>query len=675
MMKKLIKSFSFLFLITSFSSLNVSALNLIVNGDFTAGNTGFTSSYSNMPFGNPFGTYSSYGIVANPNVWYPNFAACPDHTTGTGRMMVVDGSNVTNTKLWEQTLTVVPGKTYLLSYYLQSLSAAFPAKIEIFINGISLGSPITAPATTCSWVQKSYSWNAGVFNSAVITIYDRETAGIGNDFAIDDLSFTAVPSSLAVTSPVYLCQNSPAVPLEATPSSGGTLNWYGTNANGGTASATAPVPSTASVGSTTYYVSETVGGTESSRVQIVVNVVADNGATIVNFRCDPSQATTATSVYFDWGNNLLTFNPIYNYTYTVAGGGTFSGQRTWGDTNLEVFGLMPGQSVSLTITSLVQYPCVPPQTVTCSVPCGAVSIIPTFSTIPTTYCINEVPPILPLTSADSPTIEGTWSPSAINTSTAGKYDYIFTPDPVRFPCASKKTLRITVELVEPIFTDFSVCSGKPVPNLSPVSPNGITGTWSPPNIDNTTSASYVFTPDLGQACAPTVKTINITVNPSVIIINLDWTVTAAFSNRQIVTVTDPVGIDYLYQLDDGPFQVSTVFENVSSGNHSITVKDVNGCSEFRNGNVLVIDYPKFFTPNNDGHNDTWNIFSLQDQPSSRILIFDRYGKLLKQIFPDGSGWDGTYIGQPMPATDYWFSVEYTEQAIPKKFNAHFSLKR
>ena len=167
----------------------------------------------------------------------------------------------------------------------------------------------------------------------------------------------------------------------------------------------------------------------------------------------------------------------------------------------------------------------------------------------------------------------------------------------------------------------------------------------------------------------------VTVNPSNVILSLNWTVTEAFSKNQIVTVTDPLGSNYLYQLDFGPFQTSPVFENVASGLHSISVKHVNGCSEFTENNVLIIGYPKFFTPNGDGYNDTWNIPGLQNQFNSRIHIFDRYGKLLKDISPNDPGWDGTYIGQPMPADDYWFNVDYIENAVLKKFKSHFSLKR
>jgi gliding motility-associated-like protein len=222
--------------------------------------------------------------------------------------------------------------------------------------------------------------------------------------------------------------------------------------------------------------------------------------------------------------------------------------------------------------------------------------------------------------------------------------------------------------------DLSICSGNTPPNLDTTSPNGITGTWSPSSIDNTTSGGYVFTPDAPQ-CAAT-KTINVTVNPSNTLVTVNWTVTNAFTQNQIVTITATAAGNYLYQMDSGPFQTSPVFENVASGMHSITVEDVNGCSApITENNVFVIGYPKFFTPNGDTYNDTWNIFDLKDQQNSMIYIFDRYGKLLKQISPKGVGWDGTYTGRQMPATDYWFTVEYTEQGVIKEFKSHFTLKR
>ncbi|MES2410890.1 MAG: T9SS type B sorting domain-containing protein, partial [Bacteroidota bacterium] len=79
--------------------------------------------------------------------------------------------------------------------------------------------------------------------------------------------------------------------------------------------------------------------------------------------------------------------------------------------------------------------------------------------------------------------------------------------------------------------------------------------------------------------------------------------------------------------------------------------------------------------NGDGIHDTWNIVGLGDQPNAKIYIFDRYGKLMKQISSTGQGWDGIYNGHLLPSDDYWFTVDFTEGATVKQFKAHFSLKR
>lgn len=152
-------------------------------------------------------------------------------------------------------------------------------------------------------------------------------------------------------------------------------------------------------------------------------------------------------------------------------------------------------------------------------------------------------------------------------------------------------------------------------------------------------------------------------------------VSDAFESNQTVTVTATgFGGDYIYQMDDGAFQESNVFYNVSSGNHIITIRDRNGCEDTV-VEAFVLNYPKFFTPNGDGVNDTWNIPDLSFQKDAVINIFDRYGKFIKQIKPSGPGWDGTYNGQPHFSSDYWFTVTYLERGETKTFKAHFSLKR
>ncbi|MEK8180901.1 choice-of-anchor L domain-containing protein [Flavobacterium buctense] len=155
-----------------------------------------------------------------------------------------------------------------------------------------------------------------------------------------------------------------------------------------------------------------------------------------------------------------------------------------------------------------------------------------------------------------------------------------------------------------------------------------------------------------------------------------YTVTEDFSDSQYITVVATgQGNNFEYQLDNGPFQDSPVFENVLSGVHTITVRDKYGCGS-TTIQAIVINYPKYFTPNSDGYNDTWNISNLSNQPGANITIYDRYGKTIKQIRPSGNGWDGTYNGNMMPSDDYWFVVSYTDENQNKQeFKAHFAMKR
>ena len=172
---------------------------------------------------------------------------------------------------------------------------------------------------------------------------------------------------------------------------------------------------------------------------------------------------------------------------------------------------------------------------------------------------------------------------------------------------------------------------------------------------------------------------DITVSASPATFDVDVT-TNAFDGVHVIQATASSSIidssDFEYSLDspDGPFQSSGTFTNVTPGPHTVYIRDKGECSLVWK-DVFVIDYPKFFSPNNDGRNDTWMIYGIDGIPISQIYIFDRFGKLLKQLDPDGAGWDGIYNGNQMPSTDYWFKIIYIENNAQKEFKAHFSLKR
>ena len=148
------------------------------------------------------------------------------------------------------------------------------------------------------------------------------------------------------------------------------------------------------------------------------------------------------------------------------------------------------------------------------------------------------------------------------------------------------------------------------------------------------------------------------------------------NNNTITIDTANLGIgDYEFAIDDpnGPYQNDPFFENVRPGIHTIYIRDRNDCG-IAQIDVSIIGYKKFFTPNSDGIHDTWRILGIREdfQPNSRVYIFDRYGKLIKELDPVTEGWDGTYLGRPMPQTDYWFRV-FLEDG--REFKGHFSLIR
>ena len=136
--------------------------------------------------------------------------------------------------------------------------------------------------------------------------------------------------------------------------------------------------------------------------------------------------------------------------------------------------------------------------------------------------------------------------------------------------------------------------------------------------------------------------------------------------------------EYAIDSEFGPYQDSNIFNNVTGGLHTLYVRDKNGCG-IDSEKISVISIPKFFTPNGDGFNDTWQPLgiSTEFQTDISIYIYDRYGKLLKILDPFGPGWDGTFKGYSMPSSDYWYTVDFQELFSEKhrQFKGHFTLKR
>lgn len=148
------------------------------------------------------------------------------------------------------------------------------------------------------------------------------------------------------------------------------------------------------------------------------------------------------------------------------------------------------------------------------------------------------------------------------------------------------------------------------------------------------------------------------------------------TKNSITVILNPASIgDFVYALDyeDGFYQTSNFFDNITPGFHTVYIKDLNGCGTVERL-IAIVGAPRFFTPNGDGYNDTWKIAGISQyfSPSTVTTVFDRYGKLIRKIFALDEGWDGTLNGTPLPADDYWYVIKLEDG---RTVRGHFSLKR
>lgn len=190
-----------------------------------------------------------------------------------------------------------------------------------------------------------------------------------------------------------------------------------------------------------------------------------------------------------------------------------------------------------------------------------------------------------------------------------------------------------------------------------------------PSIQVTMPDTYTVTIGNNDGCTK-VKTF--TVVGSEIATITDIIINDFNDNNSIEIIAIGNG-DYEYSIDGVHYQSSTIFYNLSKLEYTAYVKDKNRCG-IATHVFYLLQIPKYFTPNGDGFNETWNIRNLSERGFNQTIIsvFDRYGKLLKQFSGNSTGWDGTYNGKNLLADDYWFSISNQGKEL---FRGHFTLKR
>lgn len=255
---------------------------LVTNGDFSSGNTGFTTSY--VPgTGGAFGLLTNpgtYAVTTNPNAVHNNFYSFGDHTTGTGNMMVCNGSDIANTVVWSQTITVTPNTNYNFSAWVASVeNTTNEAQLQFSINGNLIGPVVSAPLTGGVWLNFFVNWNSGSSSSAVIKIVDQSTEPSGNDFAIDDITFERVctfsdiitinsgsTATVSVPSNFTACNNNAVAASSFTSSTAGvTYTWTNSNTLTG-------LPASGSGNTPTFTASNNSGSPVTSVISVTPSV-------------------------------------------------------------------------------------------------------------------------------------------------------------------------------------------------------------------------------------------------------------------------------------------------------------------------------------------------------------------------------------------------------------------
>lgn len=188
-------------------SLQANAVNLVTNGDFSQGNTGFSTGY-NYTTTNLW-PEGSYAITTAPHSIHPNGVntLTSNSSAANASVLIANGATVPNTTVWQQIVNVVANTNYTFSADITnwvSHSAYNAARLSFLVNGTQVGVfNVGAPGTSSyeawlasEWQTFSTNWNSGSAQTATLSIVDVSTAAGGNDFALSNVSLeqsTPVP--------------------------------------------------------------------------------------------------------------------------------------------------------------------------------------------------------------------------------------------------------------------------------------------------------------------------------------------------------------------------------------------------------------------------------------------------------------------------------------------------
>lgn len=453
--------------------------NLIVNGDFEQGNTGFTTQYTIGNSPNAFGPLfneATYLILSSPNLGHTNFSIFADHTPGTGTlMMVVNGAGTPNRKVWCQTVTVDQNTEYQFSAWIASaLSDPTVANLQFSINGTNLGG-IFSPSTTGGiWEKKDEMWNSGMQSSAEICIVNQNTSTGGNDFVLDDIKFAPIcyatdtivvgnnPKPVVTITPNdTICAGEIGTLTASSTTPNLTYTWNPGSINGATINVS---PAT----TTTY----TVTGT--SPFGCVSNAV--NRQIVVH-------ATPIASIAINGPN------PVCNGTQTILNGSSNIGGVTYdwstGEDDQTITVTATGPSTSYTLTVETGNGCSDDTTITITVIPDLVVDITGVSS----FCEGDNTTLT--VTGNLPGMDFSWSPGGATTNqiTVNQSGWVYAFGDFQQCDQAKDSILITVN-PNPTVTvpeDMSVCPGETVVATVSSDQPGSTFIWQPGGLTGSTN--------------------------------------------------------------------------------------------------------------------------------------------------------------------------------------------
>ncbi|MBS1594803.1 MAG: gliding motility-associated C-terminal domain-containing protein [Bacteroidetes bacterium] len=641
-----------------------STTNLISNGDFSAGNTGFSSGYTylNAPPAQPCGTYgilgceADYTVNTNPRNTHTQFANFGDHTSGTGQMMIVNGATSPNISVWCQTITVQPYTDYQFSAWVSNvdLNPQPLPNLRFNINNAPAGPPFSPVISAGVWSQFYTVWNSGANTSVNICLTDSSTAGGGNDFALDDIAFipiciltdtvhitTFVKPTVALPADTSFC-DSVYTSISPVVTGTGTLSYLWSDG-------TTQQRDTARLAGTYWLqVSNQCASSaarDSMRISLGQTPTADLGPD--SLICGGASMVIVPAVTGTSPVSYLWQDATTDSTYTASAPGIY-----W-----------------LRVANA----------------CGAYTDSVRIDTVsaPAAFSIGADQGLcsgaeLTLRAAPVPAagLSLLWQDGVTQTDTflvtaAGTYTLTETNR-----CAAT-TASVTITALP-----APTVSLDPIPVqcdadsilLAPVATDATSYSWSTgatqPSIYAHTAGTYTVTVSNTCASADASVSISLPRSPSRV---YNGAVVDSCSRASVTLDAQNAGRNFLWS--DG--QTTQVITVTDSGLYTVVISDTAGLCpvtdtvrvDFHRCDSCPVAIPSAFTPNGDGKNETFRTYSACTYDSYHITIYNRWGELVYESSAEASGWDGTYKGVAQPAGVYVYMIRYRSTGLPQE-HAH-----